>query len=370
MDRHVIRDNPMSRGGFTWKEVLAVVVVVGVLLALLVQGILIVRESARRVQCTNSMKQIGLGLHNYSQVNKVFPPGTICASDPIEPGNQYDVLAEAAQTGPGFHGTSFLLRIRAFMESNLMQWASGKTGSGTTLGCWSPAANAGTKDKPGPATWDTQTCYCPTRRNGLRPQDHTMMLSPMWTGGGTDYGGCAGRHAAFTLNTGYNICDATTRYEPNYYPAPFKNSADDTEEKRWGMFGRVNVSTKWKEIIDGASNTIMTGELQRITDITPGSKDGWAIGGPATLFTTGAMFRYDGGKLECVSSPEVGKLLNNRFFGSPGSAHSGGANFGLADGAVLFLTDEIDPRIFALLGSMADDVEASNANPQAQSPSP
>ncbi len=364
MDRHVIRDSPASRGGFTWKEVLAVVVVVGVLLALLVQGVLIARKHSRRITCRNNLKQIGLAVHNYAQANKVFPPGTICATEPIEPGNQYDVLAEAAQTGPGFHGTSFLFRIMPFIE-----------GDGDI--CWDRnegISSRARKKRSYCSNFDLANCdvrdfYCPTRRESLRPQDKPMMLSPAWIGGGTDYGGCAGRHAAFTLDTGYNICDATTRYEPNYYPAPF-TADDDTEEKRWGMFGRVNVSTTTDEISDGASNTIMTGELQRITDIAPGSKDGWAIGGPATLFTTGAMFRYDGGKLECVSSPAEGKLLNNRFFGSPGSAHSGGANFGLADGSVQFLTDEIDPRIFALLGSMADGAEASNSGAVPQIPPP
>ena len=52
------------------------------------------------------------------------------------------------------------------------------------------------------------------------------------------------------------------------------------------------MSTKFGEIHDGLSNTIMTGELQRITATTPASKDGWAIGGPATLFTTGHCMRW------------------------------------------------------------------------------
>ena len=363
MDRHVIRDSQMSRGGFTWKETLAVVVVVGVLLALLVQGILIARESARLGFCKNNLKQIGLALHNYAQANKVFPPGTICATEPIAPGNQYDVWSEAAQTGPGFHGTSFLLRIMPFIEGGGSLWNYTEGISSRKREKHHSYGNFGI------ASYDVRGFYCPTRRESIRPQDKPMMLSPAWIGGGIDYGGCAGRHAAFTLNTGYNLCDASTRYEPNFYPEPF-TADDDTEEKRWGIFGRVNVSTTTDEISDGASNTIMTGELQRITDVTPGSKDGWAIGGPATLFTTGAMFRYDGKRLECVSSPAEGKLLNNRFFGSPGSAHSGGANFGLADGSVQFLTDTIDPRVFALWGSMADRPEELNANPQAQSPSP
>ena len=46
-----------------------------------------------------------------------------------------------------------------------------------------------------------------------------MMLSPAWTGGGTDYGGCVGRHAAFSKATGYNVCDATMYYKPNFYPS-------------------------------------------------------------------------------------------------------------------------------------------------------
>ena len=84
---------------------------------------------------------------------------------------------------------------------------------------------------------------------------------------------------------------------------PFTGQNDDTPAKRWGIFGRVNVSTQFKEITDrNLSNTIMTGELQRITDLTPTSKDGWAIGGPATLFTTGAMFGRSGNTVVPVAS--------------------------------------------------------------------
>jgi prepilin-type processing-associated H-X9-DG protein len=143
-------------------------------------------------------------------------------------------------------------------------------------------------------------------------------------------------------------------YEPGFFPSPFKGKKDDTPNKRWGIFGRVNVSTKFDEITDGTSNTIMTGELQRITDITPGSKDGWAVGGPATLFTTGAMMCRNGTAVTNVAKPTEGSRMNNGFWGSPGSEHSNGANFGMADGSVRFISDSMDPNIFALLGSMAD----------------
>jgi prepilin-type processing-associated H-X9-DG protein len=318
------------------------------------------------VQCNNQVKQIVLALHNYAMANKSqFPPGTICGSRPTAPGNQYDVLAEAGESGPGNHGTSFLLAILPFMEYDALfkVWASGQDGSGTTLGCWSPADNIGTKDAPGPAIMDIQAFYCPTRRHELRKQDKPMMLSPEWTGGGTDYGGCAGRHAAFSLKTGYNLCDASMHYDPDFRPADPTNGkkVEDTEKSRWGIFGRVNVSTTSEEVTDGLSNTIMVGEMQRITDITPYSKDGWSVGGPATLFTTGAMVSRSDAKLTFVDSPgqqssssTVGKLSNNGFFGSPGSEHNNGANYGLGDGSVRYLISTMDPNIFALMGSMDD----------------
>ena len=77
----------------------------------------------------------------------------------------------------------------------------------------------------------------------------------------------------------------------------------------WTFRGR-GVSTTFGQIRDGTSNTFMTGELQRITATTPTSKDGWAIGGPATVFTTGALMRLDG-TTSRLASPSGGLLMNN-----------------------------------------------------------
>ena len=105
-----------GRTTFRIVEVVAVVLVLGVLIALLLPSVECAREAAKRMQCTNNLKQIGLALYNYTQANKAFPPGTVCTSSPIQPSNQYDVLAEATQTGSGPQGTGFLLRILPFIE--------------------------------------------------------------------------------------------------------------------------------------------------------------------------------------------------------------------------------------------------------------
>ena len=339
------------------------VVVIGVALAVLLPALPDAREASRRMACQANLKQIGLAIHNYDEVQKCFPPGTVCTTKPIQPGNQYDVWKEAARTGvgtakkPGPQGTAFLLRILPYTEGDTVSrnWNSNAAISNDeNIAPYAPvycnSKLAGT---------DIDLFFCPARRRETRPQDKPMMLPAMaagFGGGGTDYGGCAGRHAAFSLPTGYNLCDATTHYDPDFVPAPI-TKANDTPETRCGIFGRVNVSTKFTEILDGTSNTIMTGELQRITEATPTSKDGWVIGGPATLFTTGAMFRREGTTCVPVSSPSDGLPVNNGFFGSPGSDHPGGANFGMADGSVRFFPTSIDPNVFALLGSMADGAE-------------
>jgi prepilin-type processing-associated H-X9-DG protein len=329
------------------------------------------------------LKQLGLACHNYGTSTKVFPPGIVMGTNGVSSyifANYCQPWAEAAAgSATGYHGTSWILRIMPYIEGG----ATAKSWNyqfGVNFGSLAAGSQTGNVAL---ASMDVKGLYCPTRRSQLRQGiDEVMMLSSTWTGGGTDYGGCVGRFDPSSNAAGANSHNFAIPTAPSSgggtgskmlpmkwsagsgttYGVPGESAGSCQALTGLGIFGQINQSTSFASIRDGTSNTILTGELQRIVT-TSGvgpynastgpttfglSHDGWAIGGDSSMFTTDFP----------VNATTV-PVWNNGCLWAPGSEHSNGANFGMGDGSVRYINTTVDPAIFVLLGSMADRVPAT-----------
>lgn len=329
-----------TSAGFTLVELLVVIAIIGILVALLLPAVQAAREAARRAQCINNLKQIGLALHNHESAMRAFPSGANVKM-PYPMASKYSALQEAVN---GKDGSSWIVRILPHIEEQALyeQWDFTKNVTGNRL----------------VAETDIMTFYCPSRRNRVRPEDEERMLLG-WKRGGNDYGGCGGRGDIFWNFSGpaLHICPHDMSGGDDWHVAAFPIGIDAV-----GVLNPISV-TKFKDITDGSSHTLLAAEVERHSPLgnwTPNypncsffNHDGWAFGGASTLFSCSP-----GAGLFDPSQPGG---FNTGHVESAGSEHPGGANFCFADGSVQFLSENMDSLVYAALGSMSGEEVAASS---------
>lgn len=121
-----------SGGGFTLVELLVVIAIIGILVALLLPAIQAAREAARRTQCNNNLKQIGLGLQNYHDTYKVFPMGAMHAGENPAVPSPPEQTTVARSIGPSWwYGTLPFCEQRNIYDKIGGLFRAGQAVSGT-----------------------------------------------------------------------------------------------------------------------------------------------------------------------------------------------------------------------------------------------
>lgn len=300
-----MQQRPRQSAAFTLVELLVVVAIIGVLIALLMPAVQASRESARKTQCINNLKQVGLAIHNHIAARGSLPAG-------------YDsgVLQSGDDSGPGWAWGAKLL---PYMEqSPLFDLVNEKT----PVHSYASRALV-TKTVPG--------FICPSDDGVLPIIDIPAYLTKttICKMASASYVGSAG-----TVRPTCKLC---------------RDNFD-------GVFGR-NHPVEPRELEDGLSQTLAIGE--RATDwanaalwgVVPNSilldnqKPSMYAAGPA--YVLGTTFK-DGFNI----CEEQGLDKNSTSYAeSFGSVHPGGCNFAFCDGGVRFVFDNVDPGVMNALAT-------------------
>ncbi|MEO2049048.1 MAG: DUF1559 domain-containing protein [Pirellulales bacterium] len=325
--------------GFTLVELLVVIAIIGVLVALLLPAIQAAREAARRMQCVNNEKQIGLALLNYESTRKQFPAGRHGCDGAVERITGCEQVSSVERSA-----MSAFVKLLPYLEQQPLfdLLTSGNQGllKGSYQVIW-PTPAGGDDDRGVPledwATPELQQALhtrpdayvCPSSDSG--PETQWELYD------NADYRPATGDYALCMGHRG-------PTWQRRFFPVKVDNS---------GIFFYIR-EIAIREIEDGTSNTFFGGEVlesQGLDSTNIWSRAERHLDGMRTTDNPVNTAPGDGVTHRKRVSKERAYLANGAF----ASRHPGGANFVFADGRVEFISENIDLVAYQAYGSRAEN---------------